>query len=210
MANWISVLSDGAFEKPLVVDFLYSHAKYSRPPTSAGLAKRPTAITADWSGCFTDHDLPQLLIIGVGYEPNIALSFCEFLDPASIVAFRPSNHDPRYTSAIDKENELFFDYLDRRRERVANYDVFRPFDLYQTLGYMLLTSLDRYRINIAPYGLKLFALASFLAAAAFRSNVLVWHLNPEQRVTKTPNRIASGEISFLRVDVERKVSAETR
>jgi hypothetical protein len=197
LARWIFCLATAGLNFPLVVDFVYSHALFSEPPSEVGLAKMPTPVIPELAGYFDDPSYPSMLVVGLGYEPYLALGFLEMLDPTKVVAFVPAHHDPRYTAAIAAQNQTFFEYV--KNEAVLNYDVFNPFETFHRLDSVLSGARGNHRLNLAPFGPKVFVLASMLAAIANYPSVFVWHLNSESLLASVGNRRPSGKISVLRV-----------
>ena len=201
MAIWVyEILSVRAFRE-LVVNFVYSHAKYSEPPPDVGLVEKPTAIIPEFAGCFPNPDAPTMMIMGLGYEPHLSLSFLEFLEPQRVVVFRPTHHDPRYTLAIDRVNKVFMRFV--KNSPLIGYDVFSPFSLFQDIESVISGNIGSLRLHIAPYGLKLFVVSSLLAASLHYPRVMVWHLNGQRSPANFPNRIATGKMSGLSIRLER-------
>jgi len=204
LARWVFCLATANVKHPICVDFIYSHALFSAPPADVGLAKMPTPIIPEMAGYFEDPSFSSMLVIGLGYEPFLALSFLEMLDPAKVVAFVPTHHDARYTAAIDEQNRTFFDYV--KSETVLHYDVFNPFETFHRLESVLSGARSKHRLNLAPFGPKIFVLASLLAAVTNYPSVFVWHLNSEIPMSPAGNRRPSGKTSILRVEVSSKLS----
>jgi len=197
MATWISELNSHRFAYEIKVDFVYSRAKFSPPSKSSGLADKPVPVIPEFAGIWNDPEKPLLLILGVGYEPYLATSFCEFLDPSSVVAFIPTGHEQDYTTEISRQNKDLLKLLVNRHELLIKYDVEIPINLYIKLESVVFGRKNHQRINIAPYGLKTFALCSFLVAARYAPQVMVWHLNPSRIVNKMTNRIAAGDVTGI-------------
>ena len=197
MARWIHSLSSVKLPTPVSVDFVYSHAEFIAPPSIAALAKSPLPAVPELAGYFDNPEAPSLLVIGLGYEPYLALGFLELLDPSHVIAFVPSGHDSRFTAAVTTQNRTFFEYV--RNESLIHYDVFEPFAAFQSVESVISGNKKKFRINLAPCGPKLFALSCIAAAVAHYPNVFVWNLNADAKSVVPPNRRPSGQCSFLRV-----------
>lgn len=199
MAIWTYALLDSPIEREVEVEFVYSHANYSPPPSKVPLAKSLSSITPEFAGMFADSTAPIMLILGLGYEPQLALSFVEYLEPAKLLVFEPAHHDKKYTVAIKEMNEVFFRVI--RDAPVRRYNVFSPYTLFQDIESVIQGASIENRVHIAPYGMKLFAICSLVAAALHYPRIFVWNLKSIP-LDDNHDRIASGLISKLLVKVE--------
>jgi hypothetical protein len=199
MATWIAELSLQSVKHAIELDCFYSVAKYSPPVRTSGLAHSPVPVTPDFAGLWNDPESPLLLILGLGYEPYLATSFCEYLDPSEVVAFIPEGDDPRYLREITKQNHSLIEFLKHRGELFMSYRATEPFELYRNLESVVYGRVEKQRVNIAPYGPKIFALSSFLVAVRHSPRVMIWHINPNHPLPRTPNRVAEGSVMGLKV-----------
>ena len=197
MAHWIYQAMSTKVPHDVVIDFGYSHAKFIPPNERVSLAKAPSAIIPEFAGCFEYPTAPIMLVIGIGYEPQLALSFLEYIEPAKVVVFEPSHHDREYTDAINRINRTFLKIVSNSPH--LNYNVYKPYLLFQDLESVIRGGSAEYRVQVAPYGLKLFVISSLLASAVNFPNVLVWHLNSETSLVDVGDRVPSGRLSGLAV-----------
>lgn len=201
MAIWVYSILHTRLSADIEVEFVYSHAKFSPPPTKVPLAKTLSSITPEFAGVFDDSIAPVFLILGLGYEPQLALSFLEYLEPANLIVFEPAHHDKQYSKAIREMNKVFFDIVSE--QRVWKYNVFSPYTLFQDLESSIQGAAYDHRVHIAPYGTKLFAICSLLAAAMHYPQIFVWNQNALLPADSS-DRIADGRISSLLVKIPRK------
>ncbi len=198
MAIWTYALLDSPVEREVEVEFIYSHANFSPPPSKVPLAKSLSSITPEFAGMFADSTAPIMLILGLGYEPQLALSFVEYLEPAKLLVFEPAHHDRKYTAAIREKNDVFFRVI--RDAPVKRYNVFSPYTLFQDVESAIQGASIDHRVHIAPYGVKLFAICSLIAAALHYPRIFVWNLKSIP-LDNDHDRVASGVISRLVVNV---------
>lgn len=202
MAIWVYSIIQARLSVDIEVEFVYSHAKFSPPPKKVPLAKSLSSITPEFAGVFDDSTAPVLLILGLGYEPQLAMSFFEYLEPANVFVFEPAHHDRQYTRAIRETNKALFDIVGEKC--IWRYNVFSPYTLFQDLESSIQGAAYDNRVHIAPYGTKLFAICSLLAAAMHYPKIFVWNQNALQPADSS-DRIADGRISSLLVKIPRKV-----
>lgn len=179
---------------PLVVDFVYSPAKFSPPPSSSGpnQAVRPLPGFAGWTN---DPSLPHTVVVGVGYERNKAIGAVRYLDPESVWAFIPSEHTHKYATAIEKANGHLWDLISP--DKRIYYSVIRPFDCLATLESFTRGALRTNKVTFVPFGPKLFALTSLLVACV-HTDVAVWRVSAGEwgePIDRKPN----GEVIGLKV-----------
>ncbi len=178
------------------IHFFYSLGAFSPPPESIGLIEYRGPVTSYFSGWASDPSLPTTLILGLGYEPDLALGFIEQLEPQNTYAFRPTGHDLKYTKAIDIKNKALL--LPKPKAAIIEYDISNLIDMYVKLENLVYEKLPDSRIIIAPFGLKSLALVSFLVAVQHYSKVSVWSVRPEPSQSLT-DRKPSGKLVGIKV-----------
>jgi len=172
------------------IHFVYSLAQYSPPPDDVGPIMHLGPITPFFSGWSSDPTCPSSLVLGIGYEPDLALGLMERLEPSRTFAFRPTGHDHRYTKAIDEKNSAFLTPVPKAT--VFDYNILDPLGTYTKLESLVYSELRDNRVVIAPFGLKSMALCSYLVAARYLPQVAIWGIKPEI-MQKTEDRLPSGK-----------------
>jgi hypothetical protein len=183
--------------KKVVVDFVYSPAEFSPPPNDFGPISFRGPVIPELCGWNPDPEVSSALIVGIGYEPDLALGLSEEIEPEDVFAFRPAGHDPRYTSAIDRQNHDFLQKLPS--ERKLEYDVFDPYALYVKLINVVVGFKQKRRTTIVPLGPKIFSLCSVLCGLECLPALAVWRVTAAE-FGEPVNRLANGRLDFLRVE----------
>jgi hypothetical protein len=166
------------------VDFVYSIAEFGQVPVVTGPLLHEGPVINPLGG-WTSPGAPCAVILGIGYEEDLALGVVEELQAAKIWAFRPSGHDPKYDAAIDEKNRGLFDEIPAGS--IIKYPVFDPFFLFASIEGLMALTKNEYSVIVVPFGPKFFALASTLGALIHFPKVGVWrasggsHMEPVER-----------------------------
>ena len=197
MAAFIAAAMKLANDVQVSMDFVYSLAKFSRPQTETAPITHAGPVQAAFAGWPADPDDPVAAIFGLGYEYERAVGVLEYLDPAEVWAFEPTEHDPRYAREIEKANETFYDGLPS--SHLIQYPVTLPFELFVILESFVygILRLDKRPILI-PFGPKIFSLASLIVSCVHWPRVPVWRVSAGE-LGQAANRTANGMIECLRV-----------
>ncbi len=160
-------------------DFAYSMAKFGDLPELHGPIVSNGPVITKLAGWSPTPGVPCGLILGIGYEEDLALGVIEELEAGAVWGFRPKNNDPQYDSAIDEHNHGLFDTISLKR--LVRYTPQDPYSLFVSLDQLASLSKDDFRILIIPFGPKIFALAACLVGMSNYPDVGVW------RVSAGPN-----------------------
>ncbi|WP_308983296.1 hypothetical protein [Thalassobacterium sedimentorum] len=181
----------------LVCDFVYSHAEYSAPLEHYGPIVFNNYITPYFVGSNLSAAGPTSVILGVGYERDVALGVIEEQEPRQCIIFRPCDHDPQYTKAIDDTNLGLFELFPARD--VVEYSVNSPAGVYNSLCSVV-RGLERKNTRpvVIPLGPKIFSLCALLACCSFERSFSVWRVESDSSNRKV-DRIPNGNISITRV-----------
>jgi hypothetical protein len=182
----------------VVVDFTYSHAQFSEPPAEFGPIKVRGPVISELCGWSSDPDLTTSLIIGIGFEKDIALGMTEELEPSDLVVFRPVQHDEKYSQAIDRLNQDYFDTIPPNR--VIEYNVFDMYALYTRLCNAVAGLIHDTRPTLVPLGPKVFSLCCMLSGLEWMPHISVWRVSAAE-FGDPINRIPSGILGFLRMEL---------
>jgi hypothetical protein len=155
--------------------FVYSAAEFGAIPSTFGpiVANGPSIRPlAGWS---ENPRLPCGLILGIGYEEDLALGVIEDLEAARVWAFRPKGDDRRYQEAINEKNRGLFEEI--APENLIHYSVFDPYSIFVTVETLIGLSKRDCRLIIIPFGPKIFAISSCLAALCHYPEVGFWRVS---------------------------------
>ncbi|MCL4553363.1 MAG: hypothetical protein M1305_07430 [Candidatus Marsarchaeota archaeon] len=178
---------------PIVVDFVYSLAKYTPPPQRMEPMVSAAPVIEEFAGWSSSPDLPSSAIIGLGYEYDKASGVLEFVEPWKIWAFEPVGGDKRYSKAIERSNRTFWDFTPR--SRVIQYRVDRPYETFLTLESLTYGISQSTRPVLIPFGPKVFTLCCLLVACVHYPGVAVWRVSSgslDIPAARLPNRKICG------------------
>jgi hypothetical protein len=164
-----------AAKRSLSVDYVYSLAKFGDIPSTFGpiVFNGPSIdALAGWPG---EPALPCGLVLGIGYEDDLAIGMIEELEAAQVWAFRPKDHDARYDAAIDERNRGLFTEISP--SNLIRYSIFDPYSVFTSVEGLIGLSKAEYRLIIVPFGPKIFAVASCLAALVHHPAVGFWRVS---------------------------------
>lgn len=196
IAALVWALASCAREENLWVDFLYSFAKYNRPPRNTGPITNIGPILSDFAGWFEEPSSTCSAIIGLGYDLGKSVGTIEYIEPGEIWAMNPIGKDKRYEKSVLKANKLFLDVLEEYR--IIDYEVFRPFETYSRLESLVSGAMGSSRPVIIPFGPKIFTLCSLLVAINKYPKISVWRVS-SGKYEPVANRVPSGTVVGLRV-----------
>jgi hypothetical protein len=178
----------------IIVHYIYSHAEFSFPQDDYGPVVHKGAVIPELSGWTDDPSEPCSAIFGLGYEVGLALGALEDIEPGEAWAFKPTGHDVRYEKKVQEANREFFEIIPK--DHVFEYDIGGVYGLYIDLELMVFGSLQQRRVVLIPFGLKFFALCSFVVALQHFPNVSVWRVSGGRFIAPF-NRAATGVTSGL-------------
>ncbi len=188
-----------SFEKSaegVEVDFIYSIAEFGEIPKSFGPIVSNGPAISQLAGWSQHPRLPCGLILGIGYEEDLALGMIEDLEAGQVWAFRPKDHDSRYDIAIDERNRGLRDEI--RSENIIRYSVFDPYSIFVSVEALVGLARNDFRLVIVPFGPKIFSLASCLVSLRHYPEVGFWRVSGG--VNQEPvDRKALGKTLGLRV-----------
>jgi hypothetical protein len=161
--------------KTVCVHFVYSLAEFGTIPSSFGPIIWNGPSISQLAGWSEKPKLPCGVLLGIGYEEDLALGVIEELEAARVWAFRPKDHDPRYESAINEKNRGLFDEVPAKN--FIRYSVFDPYSLFVTVETVMGLSKRSCRLIVVPFGPKIFALASCLASLCHFPEVGFWRVS---------------------------------
>ncbi len=180
----------------IVTDFIYSHAKFSTPADDFGSINFRGPVIPELSGWAAEVDRASALVLGMGYEKDIALGLAEEIEPGYLVVFVPTGHDQRYTEAISDQNSDFLEHIPE--ENRISYDVFDWFGTFISLNNVVSALQDDYRTILTPLGPKTFSLCCILSGIERIPHVSVWRVSAGE-FGDPVDRSPDGRISCLRV-----------
>lgn len=178
------------------VDFTYSIAKFGSVPDVFGPITANGPALPSLGGWARTPSAPCGLILGIGYEEDLALGTIEELEASEVWGFRPKDHEHGYDEAIDLRNKGLFDEISPGN--LVRYSVFDPFTLFISLESLIALSKSDYRLIVVPFGPKIFALAGCLAVLCHYPEVGFWRVSGGANL-QAVDREPRGEILGLTV-----------
>jgi hypothetical protein len=139
-------------------------------------------IAPEFSGWWSEPDLPTAAIVGVGYEQDKALGAIEHVQPSEVWLFFPRSPVAEYTSALEYANRSLIEKVKRERGKMLHYDVDAPYALFADLESLVAGLSSRANCILLPFGPKLFALSSLLVACVHRE-AAVWRVSGAEQPT---------------------------
>lgn len=182
----------------IILDFIYSHALYSPPPLEFGPIQFRGPVLPEFSGWSPQLELPTAIVFGLGYEPDVVLGLAEELEPGKIILFKPSQHDNRYTKAIEKSNCEIIDKVPK--EICFEYSVFDWYLVFVRLTNVITGLYGNSRVTLVPFGPKIFSVCCILSGLDWYPFVSVWRVSPAEYGNPV-NRFANGIMSCLRARI---------
>lgn len=186
------------YKSTIAIDFVYSHALFSEPPVEFGPIKVRGPVIPELCGWSPEPDIPSSLIIGIGYEKDIALGITEELEPSDLIVFIPILHDKKYSLAIDRLNKMFLDSIPSNK--IIEYNVFDIYTLYARLCNVVAGLKHDTRPTLVPLGPKIFSLCCVLSGLEWMPYVSVWRVSSAE-FGDPINRIPSGILGFIRLEL---------
>jgi hypothetical protein len=196
IATVVSTLLTERHAKETTVDFVYSIADFSAPPTAPTVNLSTGPVRAEFAGWPVDPSRQLSCIVGLGYDYGKALGLIEYLEPGDVWLYIPTSGDCQYDEAIRRANLALLSAVPDDRKVI--YRVSEPFGTFARLeSHVVSLGVDS-RPLLAPFGPKLFALVTMLVAARQRQVTPVWRVSADQ-FSEPLQRVASGVFTGLRV-----------
>lgn len=177
------------------VDFVYSLAKYSKPPSDEGPNIHVGPVLPSFAGWSTEAEAPPVAVVGLGYEEDKAIGAIEHIQASEVFAFVPVSPIEKYNDAVHAANKNFLAPL--KNERIFEYRLHEPLETYVKLE-TLVRRLEKDSSPILfPFGPKIFHLITLIVASLY-DQVSVWRVSAGQ-FGKPSDRRPSEHIIGLRV-----------
>ena len=187
-----------------ILDVAYIPAQFQPPPA----AEEPIAVTEPvverLAGWTLDADLPVSVVVGLGYEPNKAISAVEYLDGSRTWIFTPTGVDERYDIAVERENSALSAI--EPPEAVLEYDVLKPTTALQQLTSLLGLLTTSSRPVLVPFGPKMFTAVCCVAAVQYLPLAAVWRFS-STGLSLPVDRRPAASVSSMRVQFAPAVGA---
>lgn len=178
MATIVSCIRDFVSREKIeiVLDFVYSVAKFTEPVGEFGPVGFHGPVLPEFGGIDFDQKLGINLILGLGYEVDIALGVLETMEPDRVIVFVPNGFDPRFHSEVIKANSRLFAGI--AHNRVIQYPVYGPVQTFNLLAGLCAGLDDAYRTVLVPFGPKIFSLMCILLNIMSDGRFPVWRVSP--------------------------------
>ncbi|SLN70581.1 hypothetical protein PEL8287_03921 [Roseovarius litorisediminis] len=171
MASLFVELLDSDFFKGCRILVVYSIAQFNEPIAEEldFLDFRPLEGFGGWTA---NPDLPAVLVLGLGYEPDHAVGAVEFLDPSSTFCFFPIGNDNRFEVRVTDANEPLLEIV--KESRIVRYPVLSPYQAFWEMRTLIHSLLGVSRIVLVPMGPKIFCSLCMVCQRAFGDELSVW------------------------------------
>lgn len=182
-------------DQDLDVTFIYSVPTFSPPPEEHGPVVSFGAVHPSFVG--SPAGIRGLAtLIGLGYEPELALSAQQVLDPAVTWLAVPRSVDADFDAEVASANDVLLNVVDD--SNIWTYDIESPAATFYELEGVVAGLTLEHNVVLVPLGPKLFAVISMLVSLVHRPDVGVWRLSAGGlRIPK--EQVAAGPIAGLAV-----------
>ncbi len=162
----------------LDVQFTYCPSKYVELGQQIYTTSSIGPVTPSYAGWTSDPRSHVVALVGLGGERGLALGAMEYIEATDVWAFAPTGVDERYDTASWQANK---ELLERIGEsRVIKYSPLEPFECFTALELLAYGCLRSERPILVPFGPKIFAISSLLAAEIYKPKIPVWRVSSDQ------------------------------
>ncbi len=179
------------------VTFIYAPAKHTSPSDRQGPITKFGAVLPEFAG-LSEASRGLAAVIGLGYEPDLALATQQGLDPATSWLLTPTGVDRAFDVDVADANSRVISLNDV--DQVLVYNVLRPFDLFMKLESVVAGLARTHNVVLVPFGPKILALVSLLVALEHSPDVGVWRVSAGRlgpiRDAKADGRLAAVQVIF--------------
>jgi hypothetical protein len=159
-----------------MIDFVYSLALFTPPPTGESANSHVGPVTNDFAGWWSDPDRRLSVVVGVGYEQDKALGAVEYLEAQDIWVFEPRSVIEQYTAALQAANATLLSLTDSNHRFL--YRVQDPLDCFSRMQSLVQGLIVTNNVVLLPFGPKLIVLCSLIVAARDK-RVAVWRVSAQ-------------------------------
>lgn len=170
------------------ITVVYCPSIYKEPDRRFPQMEKLGPISAEFSSFASDPAKPLSLMIGLGFEPGIAMGIISQLEPTISYCFWGAGIDKRFDTAVRDANFGFdFAGFATREVRYLLNDPKGSYDLLEAVTYGLI---QQHNVIIVPMGPKLFSLLAALIGMRYVGQVAIWR--PVQDRRDAPDASPSG------------------
>lgn len=202
LADIVRLMSELDAPLGVIATFVYLPAAYVKGNAEHAPVAVSQPVTPEFAGWTSTPELPITAVIGLGYEPDLALGAIEFLEPTAAWAFIPTGEDRRYDDAVKEANRNLEVMLSDDRSML--YPVDDPARVHAALEALVYGLVQRSRPILIPFGPKIFSLCCLLVARSYAPSVTVWRVSGET-LARPGDREASGKIVTMKVRFTRAI-----
>ena len=154
------------------ITVVYCPSAFKEPDRRFPRLEKLGPISAEFSSFASDPAKPLSLMIGLGFEPGIAMGIISQLEPTISYCFWGAGIDRRFDVAVRDANFGFdFAGFATREVRYLLNDPKGSYDLLEAVTYGLS---QKHNVIIVPMGPKLFSLMAALIGTKYVGQVAVW------------------------------------
>lgn len=155
----------------VIADFIYCPPEFRKPETTDYLIETLRPVSGFFTGWNPEAYLPRSLVLGIGYEMELAVGIREALEVDCLVVFLPMGGDEKFEKEVRAANATLLTAA--KEENIVEYSVENPLEAFMFLEGTIEALARESRPTIVPLGPKIFALISLLVGAK-RRDVGVW------------------------------------
>lgn len=144
------------------IDFVYYLADFSRPSDSDWILSESTPVLPEFAGWSPLLEKSVALVLGLGYENNLALGIYEEVEPSETWLLIPQGGDSRFEDMVAENNRVLIEQMNPMADRIRRYDLVQPFSVFEYLESALYGLSKRARVELVPLGPKIFFLVALL------------------------------------------------
>ncbi len=163
-----------AVKEQIHLSILYCPGSYHEPPPATASALDLSAVEG-LEGWSVYPERPLSVIVGLGYEPELASAAIEYLDPSGTWVYVADSREPRFRAAAMEANSSIMHVVDRRR--IVDYDPAEPKKLFAEMLLLAETLAKQSRVVIVTGGPKIFGAIAMLIKLRVGDEVAVWRVS---------------------------------
>ncbi|QYJ78335.1 hypothetical protein [Shewanella acanthi] len=178
----ISTLAIICINKKLIIEIVYSLAKYSPPAKGRFYNNLVKPVSNFFRGWALKPGMPVMTIVGIGYERDKAIGAIEYLESSKTMLYIPDSIENAYKTDVLDQNSNIISSVST--ESLIDYTVERPSEIIYSLDTLISSHKNRFKTVLLPFGPKIFFAASLISAIA-HPETSVWYVSGEERDTNS-------------------------
>lgn len=174
IANLIDIIISYSQKIGFLASLRYALGEYQLPSAESPSYLHIEPIN-DLEGWTEYPERPLSLIVGLGYEQDLAVAALEYLDPSGVWAYLADGKDARYKADVKQANATLLNVI--TEDRLLEYDICTPVEVFRDVLEMTQTLASRSRVVIVAGGPKIFSAMAILVKRLVGDEVAVWKVS---------------------------------